>query len=213
MPTAAPPPRSYGGQSREERASRRRRSFLDAALEVFGTVGYRAATVRLLCREAGVTDRYFYEEFTSTEDLLVAVYEECTARLLDAVAGAAAASGLDAGIDVLARAALEALLGTTEDDPRLARVVWFEVLGVSDRVERCYLGWMSEFARFVLQLLPEDDRLVDAASLSTMSDAAVGAISHVTMTWVADGLTTPRADVVEALTTFLSAASRGMLRA
>ena len=67
--------RTYAGESLSERTARRRQQFLDAGLQVFGTTGYRTATVRQLCKQAGLTDRYFYESFASTEDLLVAVYE------------------------------------------------------------------------------------------------------------------------------------------
>jgi AcrR family transcriptional regulator len=52
--------RSYGGESANDRLARRRRQLLDAGLELFGTTGYRATTVRQLCREARVSDRYFY---------------------------------------------------------------------------------------------------------------------------------------------------------
>ena len=72
--------RVYGGENQEERRARRRQQFLDAGLQVFGTLGYRAATVRSLCKQAGLTDRYFYESFDTTEDLLVGVYrQQCEA--------------------------------------------------------------------------------------------------------------------------------------
>lgn len=52
-----------------------------AGLELFGTVGYRATTVRMLCKQAGLIDRYFYKNFTDTEDLLAAVYTESVDRI------------------------------------------------------------------------------------------------------------------------------------
>lgn len=89
--------RTYGGESADDRLTRRRRQLLDAGLELFGTAGYRATTVRQLCREPKVSDRYFYEQFDSTEDLLLAVYDECTRALEEA---ALAALG-DRGDEVL----------------------------------------------------------------------------------------------------------------
>lgn len=208
-------PRTYGGESREERTSRRRRSFLDAGLEVFGTTGYRAATVRHLCREAGVTDRYFYAEFASTEELLLAVYDECTARLLDAVVAATAGlgTGPQPAVETLAQVALDAFLGVIEDDRRLARVVWFEVLGVSADVERHYLAGMGDFGGLVVGLLASHGELapLGETAVETMTAAAVGAINHVTMSWVAADLATPRALLVEPLAAFLAHASRAML--
>ena len=55
----------------------RRAAFLEAGFELIGTEGYRAATVRAVCKQAGYTDRYFYQLFGSTEGLLLAV---CTHR-------------------------------------------------------------------------------------------------------------------------------------
>ena len=45
------PGRAYAGESLAERRARRRLSFLDAGLQVFGTTGYRTATVRQLWRD------------------------------------------------------------------------------------------------------------------------------------------------------------------
>src|ERR1700760_2964539 len=66
--------RSYGGLAREERVAARRARFIEAGVELFGTHGFRGATVRGVCAAAGLTDRYFYESFPTLEALLAAVY-------------------------------------------------------------------------------------------------------------------------------------------
>ena len=144
--------RTYGGESATDRLARRRRQLLDAGLELFGTAGYRATTVRQLCREAKVSDRYFYEQFDSTEDLLLAVYDECTARLEEAALDRASATAAARSRD-LARRGLDAFLAVVESDPRLARVVWFEVLGVSPRVESAYLARMQSFGHLMVAVV------------------------------------------------------------
>jgi len=73
--------RSYAGLSQQERKKMRYEQFMQAGLEVFGSSGYRQATVRGMCRQAQLTDRYFYESFGSLEKLLVAVYERCMTSL------------------------------------------------------------------------------------------------------------------------------------
>jgi AcrR family transcriptional regulator len=194
--------RTYGGESADVRAARRRRHMLDAGLELFGTAGYRQTTVRQLCREARVADRYFYLEFADTEDLLVAVYDECLDRLNAAVLEALG----DASADALglARACFAAFLGVVEDDPRLARLVWFEVLGVSPRVEERYLGRMRAFGELLTGLLAERGELAtDPATTAVLADAAIGGVSHVVLSWAMAGFATPRAVVVEALARFL----------
>lgn len=75
--------------SPHERQEARRRRLLDAGLEVFGTDGFRAATVSRICREAGLTNRYFYEHFADREACLRAVYDglvtEAQRRLAEAI--------------------------------------------------------------------------------------------------------------------------------
>lgn len=204
--------RTYGGESASDRAGRRRRQLLDAGLELFGTAGYRATTVRLLCREAKVSDRYFYEQFDSTEDLLVTVYDECTARL-EAAALTALGDGTGEVGDV-ARRGLDAFLALVEDDPRLARVVWFEVLGVSARVESTYLSRMQRFGHLMLGVLADRDDTADLPdpARELMASAAVGAVSNAVVTWSITGFTTERAVVTESLAQFLAGAATALAR-
>ena len=204
--------RTYGGESASDRLGRRRRQLLDAGLELFGTAGYRATTVRLLCREARVSDRYFYEQFDSTEDLLVTVYDECTARL-EAAALTALGDGTGEVGDV-ARRGLDAFLALVEDDPRLARVVWFEVLGVSARVESTYLSRMQRFGHLMLGVLADRDDTADLPdpARELMASAAVGAVSNAVVTWSITGFTTERAVVTESLAQFLAGAATALAR-
>src|SRR3954447_8802688 len=90
------PSRSYGGVSADDRVAARRAKLLDAGLELFGTRGYRATGVKDICRAAGVTARYFYESFTNTAELFLAVFDRLTDELFAEVATAAAAAGDDA---------------------------------------------------------------------------------------------------------------------
>src|SRR6516225_11124270 len=80
--SAAPTARPYAGLAMEERVAARRARFIEAGIELFGTQGFRGATVRGVCAAAGLTDRYFYESFESLEALLVAAYR----RLLETFA-------------------------------------------------------------------------------------------------------------------------------
>lgn len=175
--------RLYGGESQAERTARRRQRFLDAGLQVFGTSGYRTATVRQLCKQAELTDRYFYESFGHTEDLLVAVYQQQFARIQsDVVAALARAPQLDPMQAV--HAALQALF-TAAADPRVARACWLEVLGVSPRVDAVYHRTFEAFAELVIGFaqsrfpqwpLPEDETRM-------LGMALVGAVSQTITHW------------------------------
>lgn len=191
--------RTYGGESAAERLSRQRQTFMDAGLELFGTVGYRATTVRTLCKQAGLTDRYFYKTFSDTEDLLAAVYTESLdqiqAEVVAAINTAAnqqlALSQIDAG--------LEAFFSAFENS-RMARVCWLEVLGVSPRIDALYTHRTQQFAELLLVLgraiqpnwsIAEEETRITGIAL-------VGAISQSALQWLLDDYRSPRAMLVSA---------------
>lgn len=196
--------RTYGGESSEERSLRRRQRFIEAGHELFGTIGYRKTTMRTLCKTAELTDRYFYESFSSMEDLLVAVYGkligEMQAQVLLAVQGVAqrddAAALIDAGLDAFFRAV---------EDPRSARVVWLEVLGVSPRVDALYNETLRGFALIFLGLAQSvyPQWRPDEARDRIIAIGIIGAVSQVTMDWLLSDYKAPRAAMVEAMATII----------
>jgi len=133
MDSGAPEPRRYRGITAAERRAQRRARLLEAGLEVFGTEGYAGSSIRSLSAAASMNSRYFYESFASREDLLYHVY-------LDIVSGiatqAAEALADEQTIEGQARSALKAGWVALTDDPRKARIVALEVVGVSDRLEQ-----------------------------------------------------------------------------
>lgn len=149
-PTVAGPDpgRSWRGKSPVQRATERREQLLDAALEVFTARGFPASRVRDVCREAGLTERYFYESFAGKEALLIALSERIVADLLAAAAPGLelAASDREAAIDAAGRAVVHSLT----DDPRRARILFVEVVGVSREIEdhrRAIIGGLADVIR------------------------------------------------------------------
>ena len=76
-----PTERAYGGVPAEQRRSQRRAALLAAGLDIVGTEGAGRLTVGGLCARAGLNERYFYESFRTTEDVLLAVYDEVIGKL------------------------------------------------------------------------------------------------------------------------------------
>ncbi|KAA0924514.1 MULTISPECIES: TetR/AcrR family transcriptional regulator [unclassified Rhodococcus (in: high G+C Gram-positive bacteria)] len=198
--------RAYGGESAADRDDRRRRQLLDAGLRVFGSVGYRAATVRGLCREAKIADRDFYRHFDKTEDLLLAVYTECIAHLTDSVSDAIVQADRDSDLRDVAKQLLDPFFRVIED-PHLARVVWMEVLGVSPRVEQTYLTVMQQFGTLLLGYLRTFAGDVPSGpdlDVDLLATAAIGGISHTAMTWYQSGYAADRRIVVATIATMLA---------
>ncbi|WP_333617747.1 TetR/AcrR family transcriptional regulator [Dietzia sp.] len=82
--------RVYGGKTASERESARRLALLDAAFHLVGANGYGAATVRAICRQAGLSERYFYESFSSRGDILATLYDQHIEEIRDRVLAAVA---------------------------------------------------------------------------------------------------------------------------
>ncbi len=125
--------RRYAGRAADERVAERRARLLEAGLELIGTRGFAAATIRALCAEARLAPRYFYEQFRDREELLASVYDEAVAHVLGAVADARATIDADAP-DRVPRL-VEAFLRAMTADERRARVCYLEVPGAGPALE------------------------------------------------------------------------------
>jgi AcrR family transcriptional regulator len=188
---AAPALRRYGGRGGEERRAERRARLLEAGLQVFGQAGFHGATVRMICAQAGLTERYFYESFGNSEDLLCAVYEQHMALQQERIATAL----LGAPRESLAmlEAGLRAFLELARENPAGSRVQFVEVLGVSPRVDKLYRKAIEDFARLMrgwnTQLSPEGSRLL--GDEDTLLVGLVGAAVGIASRWLLSGFAQP----------------------
>jgi AcrR family transcriptional regulator len=64
------------------RRARTRRRLLDAALHVFAEEGFGRSTVEQVCERAGYTRGAFYSNFSSLEELFLAMWEERAGRMV-----------------------------------------------------------------------------------------------------------------------------------
>ncbi len=131
----------------EERSEERRRRLLDTALELYSTAGYAATSIGTLCRAAKVTERHFYDEFGSREQLLRALYDD----IVDSAMTDVLTDVLAAEPDPRARAhaGLGAFLRSMLADPRRARVTGVEAVGVSAEFEQHRRRTLHAFADLV----------------------------------------------------------------
>ncbi|MBV8692067.1 MAG: TetR/AcrR family transcriptional regulator [Actinobacteria bacterium] len=125
---------SYAGVSAAQRRTERRARLLGAGLEVIGTEGWSAATVRAICREAGLSSRYFYESFDSIEQLAAEIFDGIFQRATQSVIDVVDAAPRDPHLRN--RVAIETFVRELSDDPRVARFAFIETLGSQLLVER-----------------------------------------------------------------------------
>ncbi|HEX7927442.1 MAG TPA: TetR/AcrR family transcriptional regulator [bacterium] len=200
---AIQPGRRYRGSTPDERRAQRRERLLRAAVHVYGKVGYRQATVRAVCKAAGLTERYFYESFENSEALLVAAYQAVNRVLLSGIKQAAAAAPPGDRVQ-RTRAILAAYYGALQRDPRSARVFLIEVAGVSPAVDGVLEKALDKFAALIAETLDP----AGSASLARqplMRTAVIGGVLHLAITWVKSDCAAPVDEVVvAALKTSLS---------
>lgn len=197
--------RHYSGMSPEQRIQARRQALLGSSLQLFGTAGYAATSVKALCREAGLTERYFYESFRDREACLHSLYGELTHELRTVTVAAVAEAGEE--VEEIARRGLSAFVGYLTDDPRRARVVLIEVVGVSPALEAVRHGVLSEFADVINRVLTgaaPDDAVQVRETLTGV--ALAGAVNHLLVDWLMGGRKQEPALLVDVCATLFSAA-------
>lgn len=113
--------RSYRGISAGERRRERRERLIAAGLEMYGTRGIANTRVDDVCAQAGLTKRYFYENFDSPDDLAAAVLEHVVHELTELIVPVIATGGSHDP-----RPAITTFMGALWRDPRMVRVLFVE---------------------------------------------------------------------------------------
>ena len=152
---------------------------MEAGLELFGTAGYARTSIRAVSAAASLNSRYFYESFTSREDLLYAVYQRI---VTDIFTRAAEAVAREHALEAQARAGLRAGWTAVTADRRKARIVAIEVVGVSERLER-----LRRETRHALAQLTADEGIKLAAGVPLRLDPVSSPVSS----WAASSSSSP----------------------
>lgn len=190
--------RPYAGVAPEARDAERRQALIRAGTRIFGTVGFRKATVRAICQEAKLNDRYFYAAFDSTEALLRATYQQHAEDLRARVSQATAA--VDSTLEARVDAGLHAFFAFLRD-PCAARVLLLEVMGVSPETDATYQRNLLEFGKQIMaNAQPPGASDVDDADLRAdqriIGLALVGALTNVGAAWLLTGYRDPEEKMV-----------------
>ena len=202
MPEA--PTGVYGGVPAKQRRADRRARLMEAGLDLAGTEGWQAATVRAVCARARLTPRYFYESFENRDALLLAIFDELAAEAAGRVLAAVAVAPDDA--EAKSRAAVGAFVDLLVDDPRTSRILFAEAMGhealMRRRLEvlKMFAGLIADQARAFYRPPPGGDRLVETTAL-----LLAGGLAELLIAWVDGDLTSTRDELVDDCAALLAA--------
>ncbi|MEB3070765.1 TetR/AcrR family transcriptional regulator [[Mycobacterium] vasticus] len=193
-------PRPYGGVDAADRQASRRARLLAAGLDMLGAEPAEIAevTVRGICREAGLTARYFYESFADKDELVSAVFDaviaDLAAKTRSVVNSAPADQQTHAGISNIVR--------TIAGDTRIGRLLFGAHLSnavvVRKRAESSALLAMlsGQHAGAVLRL-PANDRIKAAGHF------VVGGVAQTISAWLTGEVQFTPERLIEHLTALL----------
>lgn len=102
----------WSGVPLQDRQALRRDELISAGVTLLGGEGGPALTVRAVCREAGLTERYFYESFADRDEFVRAVYDDVCNRAMSTLMSASTP-----------REAVQEFVALMVDDPVRGRVL------------------------------------------------------------------------------------------
>lgn len=188
--------RRYGGVDPQERQRQRRERLIAAGVELFGTRGYHSTTVKDLCKQAGLTERYFYESFKNLSEAFFAIYrgvnEDFKQALLSSVMANVGKPPME-----LARAVVQAELAHFRKDARVAHLMLVEAPNLrhlSTQPAEVVADYGQFMSSIVLMLYPEAPAM--GYNVSLIASGLVGLNLHTLTEWVRSGYRHSEDDVI-----------------
>jgi AcrR family transcriptional regulator len=191
--------RPYGGVQARDRVAQRRRRLLDAGLELLGGADHPSdLTVRAVCREAGITARYFYESFTGKDELVAAVFDGVIADIAATTQAAVAA----APHEEQNRAGIANLVRVIADDARVGRLMF------NPRLTNAVLARKRAERGGIFAILSREHatsayELPDNGWTKSAAHFVVGGVTQTISAWVSGDVPLTQGQLVDQLTRIL----------
>ena len=180
--------RQFKGLSLTERKQARREKLIEAGIEAYGTHGFFAVTVKDICNEAKLTERYFYESFKKSDELFQTIF----LKLIDQLQHNVMQAIMQASTDPrkMIESGLTALLTTLKDNPRMARIIYIDAMLVQElhnqaTIHETMLRFDRMIHAFVMLMMPHIDR--SEREISLVATGLNGYVTQIAIRWVASG--------------------------
>lgn len=190
--------RSFKGMSLEVRQAERRERLMEAGLQAYGTQGFFSVTVRDVCMEAKLTERYFYESFKNSGALFDAIYirlvEDLQQRILNGV--------MQGGSDPkqMIQQGLTAFFKQLHDDQRATRILFIDAILVHENEGKSIHKAVKRFdlmtQSFITLMIPQAQENMSMVSL--ISTGLTGYVTHLATRWAISGFKEPLDEMLAA---------------
>lgn len=172
----------WSGVPLEDRQTMRRDKLVAAGVDLLGGEAGPALTVRAVCRESGLTERYFYESFADRDEFVRAVYDHVCSTAMSALTSS-----------TTPRDAVERFVALMVDDPVRGRVLL--IAPESEPVlARSGAEWMPTFIDLLQHKLT---RITDAAVQAMVATGLVGALTALFTAYLNGRLATTREQFID----------------
>jgi AcrR family transcriptional regulator len=189
--------RSFRGVSAETRKHERREKLMEAAFTLFGTTGFHGVTVREICAEAKLTERYFYESFPNLEVLFLAVHGKLYLELKQAMFRAVLASPRVPTL--MGEAALILFFTYISEDTRRFRILMMDALNLGGSVGTQAEVATNEFVEltrsFLVGLFPTGEAELGLDG-GYIAQGMIGMAMSLSRRWASEGFKMPVALVL-----------------
>jgi AcrR family transcriptional regulator len=160
--------------ARQVRSEVTRRKILDAAIDVFGEVGYAAAAWGTIIERTGMTKGALYHHFDSKESLASDIIDEGSDALLAAFRNACGPGSPALENMIHGTFAIANVIGV-DKTARAAEQLTAVLSGFNEAAARSYTHWVEEMAGQARRAIAEGD-LRDDVDPELVSQAIVGAM-------------------------------------
>ena len=189
--------RQFKGLSLTERKQARREKLIEAGIEAYGTHGFFAVTVKDICNQAKLTERYFYESFKKSDELFQTIFLTLIDQLQHNVMQAIMQASSDPR--KMIEAGLTALLTTLRDNPRMARIIYIDAMLVQElhnqaTIHETMLRFDRMIQAFVMLMMPDIDR--SEREISFVATGLNGYVTQIAIRWVVSGFKQSLEDVL-----------------
>ena len=172
----------WSGVPLENRQALRRDTLVVAGVQLLGDESGPALTVRAVCREADLTERYFYESFADRDEFVRAVYDDVCARAMSTLTSASTP-----------REAVEQFVALMVDDPVRGRVLLLAP-EVEPVLIRSGAEWMPSFIDLLQRKLT---RIGDPVLQNMAATSLIGGLTALFTAYLDGRLAATRAQFID----------------